>query len=440
MKNKFQSFIHHNNLCKNNDRILLGLSGGVDSVCLFHLFRELNYPIAVAHCNFQLRGEESDTDEKFVQNLANEFDIPFFSKSFNTEEIAKEEGISIQMAARDLRYDWFEELRQKYDYNYIAIAHNCDDVVETFLINLTRGSGIKGLTGIKSKHKHVIRPLLFAYRSDILDYLNNNHFEFREDSSNKSTKYSRNLIRHEIIPLFEKLNPKFKETIIGNINKLKDTKTVYKNTVESVKHSILVEKNEKFYLSIPHLKDLDPVFTYLYEILKPFGFSSSQICDIIESFDSISGKQFLSLTHRVIKDRTELIIEELSGMPTNAHYIEQNQNSLQKPIDLKIEQLEVQGDLEIIPSRSVAQIDMDQLEFPLVLRKWKNGDYFMPLGMNQLKKVSDFFIDQKLSISDKENTWILESNNKIVWILGYRIDERFKITKQTSRVYQISYL
>ena len=440
MKNKFQSFIHNNNLCKNTDRILLGLSGGVDSVCLFHLFRELNYPIAVAHCNFQLRGEESDTDEKFVENLAKEFDIPFFSIRFNTYEIAKEEGISIQMAARDLRYDWFEELRQKYDYNYIAIAHNSDDVVETFLINLTRGSGIKGLTGIKSKHKHVIRPLLFAFRDEILEYINNNHFEFREDSSNKSTKYSRNLLRHDIIPLFEQLNPKFKETIIGNIDKLKDTEIIYKGAIESARQSILVEKDEKFFLSIPQIKDLNPVFTYLYEILKPFGFSSSQVKDIIESLNGISGKKFLSLTHRVIKDRTQLIIEEISGISANAYYIDQDQDVIQKPIELQIKKMEVHGDLEIIPSRKVAQLDMDQLEFPLVLRKWKIGDYFMPLGMNQLKKVSDFFIDQKLSISDKENTWILESNNKIVWILGYRIDERFKITKQTARVYQLSYV
>ena len=250
MEKVFLSFIDSVNLCQKTDRILLGLSGGIDSICMFHLFRMAGYPIGIAHCNFQLRGDESDEDERFVQNLANEYDIPFFTVKFNTKEIAQKEGISIQMAARDLRYDWFEELRQKYDYNYIAIAHNRNDVVETFLINLTRGSGIKGFTGIKPKIKNIIRPLLFAARKEILDFLDKNNFEYREDSSNQSTKYSRNLIRHEIIPLFEQINPKFQETIIENIDKLRDTELIFKNEIERIKESIFFEKEERKLINI----------------------------------------------------------------------------------------------------------------------------------------------------------------------------------------------
>ncbi|MCD4834067.1 MAG: tRNA lysidine(34) synthetase TilS [Bacteroidales bacterium] len=438
MQSDFQIFIDSNKLCNNTDRILLGISGGIDSICMFHLFRQLEFPIGIAHCNFQLRGDESEQDEIFVRNLANECDIPFFATRFETKEIAEDKGISIQMAARDLRYDWFEETRNKYDYNYIAIAHNKDDVIETFLINLTRGSGIKGFTGIKSKSGKIIRPLLFASRNVIVEYLNKNNFEYREDSSNSTVKYSRNLIRHEIIPLFEKINPNFRETIIENISRLKDTETIYIDNIQKTRESIVREENQKILLNLEKLKQLYPLSNFLYEILKPFGFSGSQVTDIIESLDGISGKQFLSSTYRLIKDRTDLIIEEISSINEKYYYIDIDTERLESPVKLNFSKFELNKDFEIIKDSQIGLFDLDKIEFPIVLRKWKKGDYFMPLGMKNLKKVSDFFIDSKLSLSDKENAWILESENKIIWILGYRIDERFKVTDITKNILKVT--
>ena len=438
MRSDFQIFIDSNKLCNNTDRILLGISGGIDSICMFHLFRQLEFPIGIAHCNFQLRGDESEQDEIFVRNLANEYDIPFFSKRFETKEIAEDEGISIQMAARDLRYDWFEEVRNKYDYNYIAIAHNKDDVIETFLINLTRGSGIKGFTGIKSKSEKIIRPLLFASRNVIVEYLNKNNFEYREDSSNSTVKYSRNLIRHEIIPLFEKINPSFRETIIENISRLKDAETIYIDNIQKTRESVVREENQRILLNLEKLKQLYPLSNFLYEILKPFGFSGSQVTDIIESLDGISGKQFFSSTYRLIKDRTDLIIEEISSINEKYYYIDIDTERLESPVKLNFSKFELNKDFEIIKDSQIGLFDLDIIEFPIILRKWKKGDYFMPLGMKNLKKVSDFFIDNKLSILEKENTWILESGNKIIWIIGYRIDERFKVTDITKNILKVT--
>jgi len=439
MIKEFQEYISSNKLCENQDRILLGVSGGADSVCMFHLFREAGIPFGVAHCNFQLRAEESEEDEKFVQNLANTYDIPFFNVKFNTQEVADEQGISIQMAARDLRYDWFEEIRQKYDYNYIAIAHNSDDVIETFLVNLSRGTGIRGLSGIKNKTNNIIRPILFASRKDITEFLNQNEYSFREDSSNQSTKYSRNLIRHEVIPLFEQINPRFRETIIENIQKLKDIEKIYTDKITQLKDEFLVEENETIRINIEELKELNPISTYAYELLNPFGFSFSQIQDIIESLDGISGKQFYSLTHRLIKDRSYLIINEKSKITANTYYLEANNDSIEKPLNLNFSIVDNSEEYIIETSSKIGQFDFDRLEFPLVLRKWEKGDYFMPLGMDNLKKLSDFFIDEKLSITEKENTWIIESNGKIVWLVGHRPDNRFKINPNTKKIFKITF-
>lgn len=434
MEQKFKKFIESNQLCLTTDRILLGVSGGIDSICMFHLFRELNYAIAIAHCNFQLRGSESDLDEEFVQDLAEQFDIPFFSQKFDTVEVSERQGISIQMAARDLRYEWFEEIRDTYNYNYIGIAHNSDDVVETFLINLSRGSGIKGFSGIKPKTGKIIRPILFASRHEIERFIDENNYAYREDSSNQSTKYSRNLVRHEIIPLFEKINPNFRSTVIENISKLKDTEEIYLKHITNIKETLIREKDGYLLIGLEKLSELNPLETILFELIKPFGFSAAQVKDIIKSFDSIPGKQFHSATHRIIRDREDLIIEELSSMHANNYYIDSQADIIENPIKLKITTTQIDDDFEIDKSRNIGYFDMDNIEFPLVLRKWEKGDYFMPLGMKNLKKLSDFFIDSKLSIAEKEKVWILESLNKIIWVMGYRIDERFKVNTTTKNL------
>ena len=437
MQSEFQHFIQDNDLCTKTNRILLGVSGGIDSVCMFHLFRLSGFAIAIAHCNFQLRGEESDGDELFVKSLAEQYDIPLFSTRFETKSIAESEGISIQMAARDLRYEWFEEIRDRYHYNYIAIAHNSDDVIETFFINLSRGSGIKGFTGIKPKTGNIIRPLLFASREKIVNFIQTSSYLYREDSSNSTTKYSRNLIRHEIIPGFEKINPRFKETMLENISRLRETEYIFREQIDIQAQNITYSQNKKLFIDIEKLNKIDLPKTFLYEILSPFGFSSTQINDILSSLHGVSGKQFFTLTHRLLKDRKDLILEEIHAINKNNYLIESKNSEIDKPIHLLITKSEKNEHFNLIRNKNTGLFDLDLIDFPLVIRKWQNGDYFMPLGMQNLKKLSDFFIDNKFSLLDKENAWILESGNKIIWIIGHRIDDRFKITGNTKNILQI---
>jgi len=437
MIEQFQSYIQTNNLFIKADSILLGVSGGIDSIVMFHLFRLSGYKIGIAHCNFSLRGDESDQDEEFVRRLADNYNVPFYSTRFETQKIADDEGISIQMAARDLRYEWFEEIRIKEKYNYIAIAHNSDDQIETFLINLTRGTGIKGLTGIKNKSEKVIRPLLFANREEITDFVKRNNFLYREDSSNSSTKYGRNKIRHEVIPMLEKINPNFRKVMIENIQRLKETEQIFNQTIQENYKNCVTEKSNSLLLNIDELKKLDPVETYLHEFLKPYNFSTTQIKDIVSVLDSNPGKQFFSATHRIIKDRDYIILEEISAQSGKLFYINENDFRIEYPIGLLIEKEFKNEGFVIQKDPNIGQLDFDKLVFPLTIRKWQKGDYFMPLGMNNLKKLSDFFIDQKLSISEKENIWILESENKIVWIIGLRPDERFKVTNDTKTILKI---
>jgi tRNA(Ile)-lysidine synthase len=437
MIEQFQNYIQANNLFKKSDSILLGVSGGIDSIIMFHLFRLSGFKIGIAHCNFNLRGDESDQDEEFVRRLADNYNIPFYSTRFETQKIADDEGISIQMAARDLRYEWFEEIRIKEKYNYIAIAHNSDDQIETFMINLARGTGIKGLTGIKNKSEKVIRPLLFASREEITDYAKRNNFLFREDSSNSSTKYSRNKVRHEVIPLLETINPGFKKVIIENIQRLKETEQIFNQTIKEKYKQCVTEKSNSLLLNIDELKKLDPIETYLHEFLKPYRFSTTQIKDIVSVLDSNSGKQFFSATHRIIKDRDYMILEEISAQSGKLFYINETDFRIETPIELLIEREDKNEGFVIQKDPNIGQFDFDKLVFPLTIRKWQKGDYFMPLGMNNLKKLSDFFIDQKLSISEKENIWILESENKIVWIIGLRLDERFKVRNDTKTILKI---
>ena len=432
MQEKFLQFINDNNLCNRSNKILLGVSGGIDSVCMFHLFRQFDFQTSIAHCNFQLRGEESNDDEVFVKQLASNFNIPFYSTRFETTRLAQENGISIQMAARDLRYEWFSELKNTYEYDYIAIAHNKDDVIETFLINLSRGSGIKGFSGIKTKYGSIIRPLLFTSRKNIEHYITENNFDYREDSSNSSTKYSRNLIRHEIIPAFEKINPSFRETMIQNIERLKQTEEIYNTSVLHKLKEVTKTDDNKLIIYIDKLKELHPISAYLHELLYQYGFSKTQIQDIADSLNGISGKKFLTDTHRLIKDRNELIIEDLKTKTSIKYYINSKNDKLNHPIKIELNEFNIDINFSISKEPNIALFDSYLIEFPLTLRKWQKGDYFAPLGMQNLKKVSDFFIDNKLSISEKENTWILESGNKIIWIIGKRIDNRFKITPKTT--------
>lgn len=431
---RFKSFITRNDLFNERDKILLAVSGGIDSSVMADLFIKAGYDCGIAHCNFKLRGIESDRDEEFVVELARKFNLPVYTTVFDTENYAASNNLSIQMAARELRYHWFEHIRQQNSYDYIAIGHNSNDIVETFLMNLSRGTGIKGLTGIEPKNENIVRPLLFASRNEIKFYSIENNVLFREDSSNYIIKYTRNKIRHNLLPIFQEINPGFNNTIIENIQRLKYVEKIYYNDIEQKSELVVSKKNNNVYINIAELQKLDEHKNYLFEFLQPYNFTNLILDDIDSSLNKTSGKVFYSATHKLVKDRKFLIITRISEHNTSRFYIDEDTEYISKPIEMSI--VVHKNDIDfIIPENSdIACIDFNMVQFPLMIRKWEKGDYFMPLGMNQLKKVSDFLVDNKLSLIDKENLWILLSGNLIVWIIGKRIDERFKITANTENI------
>jgi len=435
----FESYILDHKLFSRNDKLLLAVSGGVDSVVMLDLFIRAEYSCTVAHCNFKLRGEESDSDEIFVKELAEKHKILFYSKSFNTIDYANNNRISIQMAARELRYEWFEDLRVELNCDYIATAHNKNDVIETFFINLTRGTGIRGLTGIPPKSDSIVRPLIFFEREDIYEYAKSNELSWREDSSNSQTKYSRNKIRHFIIPGFQELNPGFIDTMWNNSMRLREIEGIYLNALERIKKEIIVRGKEFAWIPIHEINKLDPLFTWLYELLVDFDFPAPVVRDIAKNLNSTSGKQFFSPTHRLVKDRDKLIIHPLKDTTSKRYYIEDPSQDIDEPVKLELSILTEFDKSDIPGDPNIAWLDLDQLEFPLMIRKWESGDYFMPLGMKNMKKLSDFFIDNKFSLPEKENIWLLVSGTKIAWVIGKRIDNRYKVRLETSRILQIRY-
>jgi tRNA(Ile)-lysidine synthase len=429
MKNKVQQFITEKSLFVREDKLILGISGGADSVCLMHVFLELGYSFELAHCNFNLRGEESDADEYFVKDLAKEHQLEIHVKQFDTLVYAAENKISTQMAARDLRYAWFEKLRIKSSAKYLAIAHHANDDVETFFINLVRGSGLKGFLGIKEKNNAIVRPLLSVSRLEIEQYLKDRGLVFREDSSNASVKYLRNKIRHELIPLLAQMNPSIQQTVKDEMRILDGVAQIYASKVEEVRKDLTQEKNGIVQLEISALLALNPLHSYLYELLSAYGFYAVEA--ISKALQGQSGKQFFSSTHQLVVDRENIFIS-LLNKENEVFEITEKTISLVYPLEINFK---VMADKTIIYDNNIAQLDVEKLKFPLTLRKWKEGDKFMPLGMKKFKKLSDFFIDSKFSIIDKQEQWLLCSGVDIVWVLGCRIDERYKLESNTKKVY-----
>jgi tRNA(Ile)-lysidine synthase len=439
MLEDFIRFIQSNSLCRQGDKILLAVSGGIDSMVLLHLLFSAGYKPGIAHCNFHLRGAESDGDEKFVKSIAESMDAAFHLKDFDTEQSAAESGISIQMAARNLRYRWFEEIRKSYGYNYIATAHNQDDEIETFFINLSRGTGIRGLTGIPVRSEKVIRPLLFASRESIVDYANEHGVGFREDSSNASDKYLRNRLRHRLIPMLEEENPSFRNALMDTMLKLSETEKLYEKELVQLKQSLLRTEGNRTRLSIPDLSAHVATRSILFEILTDYNFSSQAMEDIIHSLEGPSGKQFLSSTHRIVKDREDLIITPLEIKDERKFYLEKESSRIFEPVDLEWMVVDHTETFHIPNDRKIACLDLQKLHFPLLLRHWQKGDYFQPLGMQGMKKISDYLIDIKVSLPDKERTWLLTSDGKIAWVIGQRIDDRFKVGPETRQVLVIKF-
>lgn len=441
----FLNDIKKENLFNPKDRILLAVSGGIDSVVMCDLFFKSGLQFGIAHCNFQLRGEESNKDKEFVEALATSYKVPFYTTLFKTNAYAKKNKLSVQMAARELRYNWFEEIRQQYNYNYITTAHHLDDSIETLFINLIRGTGISGLHGILPKQGKIIRPMLFATKKEIQIYAQKYKLNYREDSSNISDKYTRNKIRHHIIPVLKELNPNFEKTAGETIRHVYEVESVYRNEIEKKRNTIVKSEKEGATISIRSLKKLFPLNTYLYEFLRPYQFNTSTIEEIITGLDGESGKQFFSTTHRLIKDRETLIIQKLASEKTkkvSEFKISKEQTELLADNSkLKFQTLSIANyqpdNYRISTENSIAILDFEKLQFPLEVRKWRKGDIFYPLGMKGKKKLSDFFIDNKLSLYQKENTWLITSAGKIIWVTGLRIDDRFKVTSQTLKIYKI---
>lgn len=432
--NKFKQFYQKQQLFSESDKVLLTVSGGRDSVVMVYLFHEAKLNFGIAHCNFNLRGEESDKDEKFVKNLAKKFDVPFFSKSFDTAFFAKENKISTQMAARELRYNWFEELRAANNYQFIATAHHKNDVAETVLINLTKGTGLSGLHGISSKNKKIIRPLLCFNRFEIDDFIEKNSIDFREDLSNKEIKYVRNKIRHKVIPELEKINPAFIETMFNETLQFSELEQLLEKKIDDERKKCVKELSQHIEIDIEQLTKLAPIRTYLYYFLKPFGFNFTDVEDVLNSLNKQSGKTFLSGTHQLIKDRKKLIVSALKEVDDLSYSIDSISDFKNLPVSIDSNMLEKNVVSSIKKLKTLAYLDADKISYPLVLRRWKTGDRFKPFGMKNSKKLSDFFIDEKLSLKEKDNVWLLTQKNQIIWVVGYRINNDFCISSITKNV------
>lgn len=429
----FLNNLYHGLQVSPDDKILLAVSGGVDSMVMSHLFLESRNPLILAHCNFRLRAGEADDDESFVADFCQQNNIPFYLKAFDTNAYASEKNISIQMAARELRYSWFEELRVETRCKYIATAHNQDDKSESFFINLLRGTGIKGLSGMTQINEPLLRPVLNFSRSEILQYARDHKITWREDSSNSSLKYKRNKIRHEVIPVFREMNPSFNTTMERNMKNLSMINDLANDYIAAAKKRLIKLKGGITEIPVSELKKEKFLPLLCWEILSEYNFSPSAIENILENLDDSSGKIFFSPSCRLVKDRDFLIIDRRSKTDSRRYYIEENQTFISTPFAMEIRSHSAQG-FSIPVDRKTACLDTDKLEFPLILRKWISGDYFKPLGMENHKKISDFFIDNKFSIPQKENTWLLCSGENIVWVAGHRIDDSYKITETTTRI------
>lgn len=436
MKEQIQQYIIQHQLLSGEKPVVVGISGGADSVALLHILVSLGYKCIAAHCNFNLRGDESFRDEQFTIDFTKRLQVPLCKISFETNKYAQENRLSVEMAARELRYRWFEELLNTYDADAVAVAHHRDDSVETLLINLTRGSGITGLTGIKPKNGNVVRPLLCVSREDIYAYIENNGLEYVTDSSNSSDIYTRNFIRLKVIPLLEEINPSVKASLARTANHLYDASLIYNHSIEEARR-VIIQNNR---LSISALLSFPAPATILYEMLKPYGFSRTVCESIFTVLDKDSGKIFYSSTHRLLKDRSDLLIDVLSGEDNRAYLINLEDDNVDLPVELKPEIVVIKEDYQIEKDRKFAYFDFDKLSFPLVLRHWQEGDWFVPFGMKGKKKISDYFSDKKFSLFDKEKTWLLCSGQDVIWIVGERTDNRYRIEKTTKRVLKLKFI
>jgi tRNA(Ile)-lysidine synthase len=439
---QFRLFIKTENLFQEKDHLLLAVSGGVDSVVLCDLCHRCGFDFVIAHCNFQLRGEESERDEAFVQQLALQYGVSFFVRKFDTIAVAVHEKKSIETTARDLRYQWFYELISQpalLSIKGIVTAHHADDNIETLLMNFFRGTGITGLRGMLPKQGKIFRPLLFARRSDIEAYARHLATDFVTDSSNLENDYTRNQFRNQIMPLIKESFPGADKNLLNNIQRFKDIAIIYQEHIDLIKKKLLEQKGNEIHIPVMKLLKLVPLGTVLYEIIKEYNFTSHQTDAVISLLKAESGKYVASGSHMILKNRNWLIITPLKSDQADNILIEAPGSKIKFDKGALHIQTGTTVNFKLQTSNLVAQLDAADIRFPLLLRKWKPGDYFYPLGMTKKKKLSRFFIDQKLSLVDKENTWVIEMDKKIIWVVGMRIDHRFRITSSTTHTLVIRY-
>jgi len=439
MQYEFLKFLTDKCRCSVNSKYLLAVSGGIDSVVMAHLFHLSGIDFVIAHCNFHLRGEESEADQHFVKETADHLNRKCFIREFDTLAHAEEHGISVQMAARDLRYVWFEELARQNGIDHIAVGHNQNDVVETALLNFSRSTGIRGLSGISPRHGKVIRPLLFATRYKIEQFARQNNLLWREDSSNAETKYHRNKIRHTIIPEFETINPAFMKNAAETISRLAQTEVLLDHLLNEIKQTVVTVLPDRYLIHIEKLKQLPANDILLFELLREFGVNQLSVDSILGSFESVPGKQFHTRTHCITRDRSDLIITRKVTPVETELLIERETALISHPVHLTFSIFEMPDSYIIPAGQHTAAFDAGKVSFPLLLRLWKEGDRFRPLGLAGSKKVSDFLINSKVPLPDKKHIWILETGGEIAWIINYRIDDRFKITDQTHKILLIEY-
>lgn len=424
MLKQFLNHIEQNSLCTSDQKILLAVSGGLDSMVMLHLFKEVGYSVAVAHCNFQLRGSESDEDEAFIKQTCERLLVPVYTRRFETEKYATQNGVSIQMAARELRYAWFDEVLEQHRYDRLATAHHSNDSIETVLLNWVHGASLEGFSGIPIKNGRTIRPMLFSTRSAIEKYALENQLTWREDCSNQTDDYQRNFLRHQVIPKLLELNPSLESTLQRGLRKIKDEQFFFKEQLAQWKRDHVKQEGTEIRMTKKSFINA----TLLWLVIKEYGFNFDQCEEVAKVLHGQSGKRFLSPSHQLTIDRDDLILSPHEDFWVDVTIMQGQSSAYLGSWDMDIEN---PVSMDPVNDPNLALLDADKLTFPLCWRRWKSGDFFYPLGMEHKRKLSDFLIDKKVSLAEKNVVTVLESGGQVAWVVGYRIDNRFKITPQT---------